>query len=273
VNYYEHHIGDYDSATAHLSLIEDAIYRRLICLYYRTEAPLPVDVKAVCRLVRAASKPERNTVQDVLGEFFDLREDGWHNDRCDAEIARFKDKQSKARRSADARWNAQRSQSDGNANASANASPDAMRTHSEGNAPRARPQTPDTSHQTPDTRGGDAREAAPTPPRRAGSEGKPGREIGEPEGLNREALERWEGYLRHEINKPLGLFSRPGVMRQLVAYGDAETQAAVVENCITRRSKNLHPIDRPASGTTATPYVRAKTVEELEAMEAARANG
>lgn len=91
MNYYEHHIGDYDSATAHLSLLEDAVYRRLICLYYRTEAPLAADVKAVCRLVRATSKAERDTVADVLAEFFELRTDGWHNDRCDAEIARFLD--------------------------------------------------------------------------------------------------------------------------------------------------------------------------------------
>ena len=145
MNYYEHHIGDFDSATAHLSLLEDAVYRRLICLYYRTEAPIPADIKQACRLVRAISKQDRDTVQDVLGEFFDLRDDGWHNSRCDQEIARFQDKQRKASASAKARWGAVRPDSERNANASANA----MRTHSEGNAPRARPQTPDTKHQTP----------------------------------------------------------------------------------------------------------------------------
>ncbi len=148
MNYYEHHIGDYDSATAHLSLLEDAVYRRLICLYYRTETALPGEVKAVCRLVRAASKAERDTVAEVLAEFFELRDGAWHNDRCDAEIARFQDKQAKARRSAEARWGASKPQSEGNANAYADASADAMRTHSEGNAPRARPQSPDTRHQT-----------------------------------------------------------------------------------------------------------------------------
>jgi uncharacterized protein YdaU (DUF1376 family) len=91
MNYYEHHIGDYDSATAHLSLVEDGVYRRLICICYRTEAPLPADLKAVCRLARAASKPERDAVQQVLSEFFQLEEDGWHNARCDADIARYKD--------------------------------------------------------------------------------------------------------------------------------------------------------------------------------------
>lgn len=89
MNYYEHHLGDYDGATAHLSWDEDLAYRRLICLYYRTEAPIPADVKQACRLVRAAGKPQRDAVQQVLAEFFELRDDGWHNARCDRDIAAF----------------------------------------------------------------------------------------------------------------------------------------------------------------------------------------
>jgi uncharacterized protein YdaU (DUF1376 family) len=91
VNYFELHIGDYDSATAHLTVVEDGIYGRLLRLYYRTEAPIPTDLKQVCRLVRALSKPERDAVQQVLEEFFVLRDDGWHNGRCDSEIATFID--------------------------------------------------------------------------------------------------------------------------------------------------------------------------------------
>lgn len=142
MNYYEHHLGDYEGATAHLSWSEDCAYRRLICLYYRSEAPIPADIKQVCRLIRAASKPERDAVQQVLGEFFELREDGWHQARCDADIARFKNKQRKAKESADARW----SHTERNANADA----DDMRTHTERNAdgmhraPVPSPQSPDT---------------------------------------------------------------------------------------------------------------------------------
>ncbi len=88
MNFYKHHIGDYDSHTAHLSWLEDAAYSRLMRLYYRTEAPIPADPKAACRLIRAASKPEREAVEAVLGEFFTLQADGWHNARCDAEIAK-----------------------------------------------------------------------------------------------------------------------------------------------------------------------------------------
>lgn len=146
MNYYEHHIGDYAEATAHLSFVEDAAYSRLIRKYYAQEKALPADLKAMQRLVGARSKEEREAVETVLAEFFELREDGYHNTRCDEEISRYQDKQAKAKASADARWNKQRLQSDGNANAS----PDAMRTHSEGNAH----QTPDTRHQTPDLKPG-----------------------------------------------------------------------------------------------------------------------
>lgn len=142
INYYEHHIGDYAEATAHLSFVEDAAYSRLIRKYYAQEKPLPVDVKAVQRLIAARSKEEREAVVTVLDEFFELRDDGWHQDRCDSEVARYQDKQAKAKASADARWNKSKPQTERNANAS----PNAMRTHSEGNAH----QTPHTSHQSPD---------------------------------------------------------------------------------------------------------------------------
>jgi uncharacterized protein YdaU (DUF1376 family) len=104
MNYYEHHIGDYSQATSHLSFIEDATYSRLIRKYYATEKPMPVDIKTVQRLVNARSKEEKNAVELVLNEFFILTNDGWRQGRCDHEIARFKDKQAKAKRSADSRW-------------------------------------------------------------------------------------------------------------------------------------------------------------------------
>jgi hypothetical protein len=143
MNYYEHHLGDYAQATAHLSFVEDAAYSRLIRKYYAQEKPLPVDLAATQRLVGARTKEEKEAVETVLAEFFELRDTGWHNKRCDEEIERYLDKQTKAKRSANARWQRDPQHSDGNANA--------MRTHSEGNADGmlSRHQTPDTSHQTP----------------------------------------------------------------------------------------------------------------------------
>ncbi|WP_313495417.1 YdaU family protein [Pseudoxanthomonas mexicana] len=150
MNYYEHHIGDYDQATAHLTACEDGIYSRMIRWYMASEGPLPADVKAIQRRVRAHTRDEKAAVVTVLREFFELRETGYHQHRCDEEVSRFQDKQDKARRSAQARWNKTEDASERNANAYANASTEHGHEHSERYAPRARPQTPDTSL-TPET--------------------------------------------------------------------------------------------------------------------------
>ena len=91
MHYYEHHIGDYAEATAHLTFVEDAAYCRLIRKYYATEKPLPSDVKSAQRLVGARDKAEKEAVEIILNEFFELRDDGWHNQRCDEEIVRYID--------------------------------------------------------------------------------------------------------------------------------------------------------------------------------------
>lgn len=88
MNFYKHHIGDYAQATAHLSFVEDAAYSRLIRKYYADERPLPSDLKAVQRLVGARTREEKDAVASILEEFFQQREDGWHNKRCDAELAK-----------------------------------------------------------------------------------------------------------------------------------------------------------------------------------------
>jgi uncharacterized protein YdaU (DUF1376 family) len=87
LNYYKRHIGDYARRTAHLTFIEDAAYNRLLDVYYTREAPIAADIQQACRLVRAASKAERAAVESVLKEFFTLEHDGWHNKRCDEELA------------------------------------------------------------------------------------------------------------------------------------------------------------------------------------------
>jgi len=96
MNYYEHHIGDFAEATAHLSFVEDAAYSRLIRKYYAQEKPLPIELSKVQRLVGARTKEEKKAVEDVLSEFFFQTEEGWRNSRCDEEIAKFHAKQPKA---------------------------------------------------------------------------------------------------------------------------------------------------------------------------------
>jgi len=90
MNLFRWHLGDYDSATAHLSWDEDCAYSRLLRVYYRLERALPQDTGEVCRLVRARTSTHRHAVETVLREFFDLRDDGWHNKRADEEIESYR---------------------------------------------------------------------------------------------------------------------------------------------------------------------------------------
>jgi uncharacterized protein YdaU (DUF1376 family) len=90
LNFYKHHLGDYAAATSHLSWDEDCAYRRLIDQYYKREAPIPVEIRDVHRLVRANTSVQKKAVGVVLNEFFDLAPDGWHQKRCDMEIDQSK---------------------------------------------------------------------------------------------------------------------------------------------------------------------------------------
>lgn len=104
MNYFEFHLGDYIRDTAHLTMVEDAAYRRLLDIYYVRETALPRDPKACAKLCRASSKSELDAVAYVLREFFILAEDGYHNPRADREIARVAGKKGKAKAAANARW-------------------------------------------------------------------------------------------------------------------------------------------------------------------------
>lgn len=143
MNYYERHIGDYLKDTAHLSLLEHGVYTRLLDVYYTRESAIPE--KDVARLVGARSKDEKAALAAVLEEFFQTDGTSWAQDRCQREILRYQDKQAKAKRSAEARWNPVLPPSDGNADAYPSGDASGMRSHSEGNAH----QTPDTRHQKP----------------------------------------------------------------------------------------------------------------------------
>jgi len=110
VNYYPFHIGDYLSATRHLSWEEDAAFRRLLDTYYTTEKALPIDLRAVCRLVLATTESQREAVKQVLSEFFELTPDGWVNHRADAEIAEMQERQHVAKVKANKRWDMHRAE-------------------------------------------------------------------------------------------------------------------------------------------------------------------
>jgi uncharacterized protein YdaU (DUF1376 family) len=90
MRHFAHHIGDYAAATAHLSMLEDAAYHRLLRLYYQNEGPLTTDENELMRRVRAVSRHEKTAVRSVLQEFFTLSSDGWHQSRADKEINTYK---------------------------------------------------------------------------------------------------------------------------------------------------------------------------------------
>ena len=103
MHYYQFNVGDYKSHTAHLELLEDIAYRRLLDLYYQSEKPIPLDIQEVARLICMRSNYECITV--VLREFFIETGCGFVNKRADKEIAAYHAKSDKAKASIAARWN------------------------------------------------------------------------------------------------------------------------------------------------------------------------
>ncbi|ELW9271472.1 YdaU family protein [Acinetobacter baumannii] len=86
---YLHHISDFMVDTAHLTPVEECFYRRALDFYYLNEKPLPKETQSVFRRLRANTQEEREAVLIVLEEFFCEEDDGFHNKRCDAEIAAY----------------------------------------------------------------------------------------------------------------------------------------------------------------------------------------
>ena len=83
--WYKFHLGDYITHTLHLSDAEDLAYRRLLDLYYMSEAPIPLETESVARKIRL----DLDITESVLGEFFEHTENGYRNHRCDVEIAKY----------------------------------------------------------------------------------------------------------------------------------------------------------------------------------------
>ncbi|SFM64044.1 YdaU family protein [Rugamonas rubra] len=90
MNFYPHHIGDFDRATRHLSRIERSIYRDLMDVYYDTEARLTLDQPALCRKILARSNEEVTAVEQVLNEFFTKTPTGWYHQRCEDELEAYR---------------------------------------------------------------------------------------------------------------------------------------------------------------------------------------
>ena len=106
LHYYQFNIGDYASHTRHLTVIEDAAYRRLLDFYYLHEKP--IKVHDIARQI--GMREYEAEVFSVLDEFFLSTPDGFVNSRADKEIAHFHSKIEQASKagkaSAERRFNA-----------------------------------------------------------------------------------------------------------------------------------------------------------------------
>jgi uncharacterized protein YdaU (DUF1376 family) len=90
MNFYPHHIKDFNNSTRHLTRVERSVYRDAIELYYDTESPLVDDIDKLSRRLLVTSDEEKTALRDILNEFFELTKDGYYHDRCDKEIAKYR---------------------------------------------------------------------------------------------------------------------------------------------------------------------------------------
>ena len=87
MHYYQHHIGDFIKATARLTDGQTMAYLRLLWLYYDSEKPLKPDIRVLAFQIGASQED----TELLLKSFFVLEETGWHQKRCDQEIADYRD--------------------------------------------------------------------------------------------------------------------------------------------------------------------------------------
>lgn len=95
--HYQKNIGDYRSATMHLSLLEHGVYNQLLDWYYLDELPLSLDNRTLFRRLSAKSEIEQQAVLDVLQEMFTKTDEGWIHRRVEREIAQYRAKAEQAR--------------------------------------------------------------------------------------------------------------------------------------------------------------------------------
>ena len=210
MHYYQFNIGDFIKDSAHLSLEEEAIYRRLIDHYYTTEKPISLDISVVSRAIRA--RGSESLIELILNEFFIKTEKGFKQKRIEKELKKFKDKSKMAKASAQARWNKGSSKKDNNANA--------MRTHSEGNANHK----PITNNH------------------------KPNSTIVIPDGINKELFSEWLEY-RKSKKKPVSQVAAKKQFKLLAKYSEAE-QELIINKSIQNDYQGLFELRANNENTT-----------------------
>jgi uncharacterized protein YdaU (DUF1376 family) len=90
MNFYPHHIGDFNNATRHLTRVERSVYRDAIELYYDTECVLTLDINKLEKRLLCISSEEKDALKAILSEFFVETDYGYLNDRCYKEIEKYR---------------------------------------------------------------------------------------------------------------------------------------------------------------------------------------
>jgi len=90
VNFYPHHISDFNNATRHLTRVERSVYRDAIELYYDTESALIFDVGRLERRLICTDETEKEALKSILSEFFIKTDEGFIHERCEIEIAKYR---------------------------------------------------------------------------------------------------------------------------------------------------------------------------------------
>lgn len=102
MRFYQFHPGDYLRDTAHLTPLEDCIYRRALDWLYSNEKPLPLDSVQAARLLRVAGQQE--AVGAILAEFLTQTPEGWISNRANAQIEQYRKMQQGGAEGAERRW-------------------------------------------------------------------------------------------------------------------------------------------------------------------------
>lgn len=255
MNYYSHNIGDYAQATTHLSLVEDAIYSRLLRRYYAEEEPIVDNLAQICRWVGARSDEEKEATAQILAEYFQLHDGYWRNKRADAEIAAYHVKAETAKA------NGRRGGRPRKAGALAKAFyGEPVGSDGSGENPA---ETGSQANQEPGTKNQDLKETFPGP--RTRSSGFDASTIDLPDWLDRDEWCSWVAE-RKARRKPVTQEAARRQLQQLAAYlAQGHQPGAVIANSIAGGYQGLYPPRVPArAGVSANRAQRlADWTDEL----------
>ena len=85
--YYRRYIGAYVKRTTRLSMRDHGAYCLMLDFYYAEEQPLPLELEDIYDICRARTPDDRKSADKVLRLFFQRRDDSYHNQRADDELA------------------------------------------------------------------------------------------------------------------------------------------------------------------------------------------